>query len=112
MPRFVVLQHSKDSGAHFDLMLENDGVLVTFSFPVFPTPGAAGEKIFDHRLDYLDIEGDLGKGEGVVARVESGTFDLLVLSSDALHAFFRGERLRGNLLLRRESGDTWRLDAG
>lgn len=110
MPRFVVLQHEKESGAHFDLMFENEGVLVTFSFAAFPGPGSTGEKIFDHRRTYLDFEGDIGEGRGRVTRVESGTYDLLSLSSDAMFAFLRGDRLRGNVRLARVSGDAWRLD--
>ncbi len=111
MPRFVVLRHEKESSAHFDFMLENEGILVTFSFPEFPAPGAPCEKICDHRIEYLDLEGDIGEGKGVVARVESGSFDLISLSPDAVFAFLRGERLRGNVRLTHESGDTWRLDA-
>ncbi len=111
MPRFVILRHEKDTSAHFDLMLENESVLVTFSFPEFPAPGAACEKICDHRLDYLEFEGDIGEGKGAVARVDGGSFDLISLSPDAVYAFLRGGRLRGNVRLARGSGDAWQLDA-
>ena len=109
MPRFVVLRHEKESGAHFDLMLEHEGALLTFSFRVFPSPGAAGERLADHRLAYLDLEGDVGSGKGRVARVESGSFDMIGVDEDAVFVFLRGERLRGNARLVRESNDAWRL---
>jgi hypothetical protein len=109
MPRFVVLRHEKDRAAHFDFMLEREGVLLTFSFADFPAAGAACERIADHRLAYLDFEGDIGEGKGVVARADGGTFDLLGESEDAVFVCVRGERLRGNVKLMRESGDTWRL---
>lgn len=109
MPRFVVLRHERKSAAHFDLMLEHEGALLTFSFREFPSPGAAGERLADHRLAYLDIEGDIGEGKGRVARVESGSFDVIGIDEDSLSVFLRGERLRGNARLVRESKDTWRL---
>ncbi len=112
MPRFVVLRHEKESGAHFDLMLEHEGVLLTFSFREFPSSGATGERLADHRVAYLDLEGDIGEGKGVVARVESGSFDMMDIEEDAVFVFLRGERLRGNARLARESGDTWRLEVG
>ncbi len=113
MPNFVVLRHEKAPGAsgHFDLMLEHGGVLLTFSFREFPSPGASGERLADHRLAYLDIEGDIGPGKGRVARVESGSFDMMDVEENAVSVFLRGGRLRGNVRLARESGDTWRLTA-
>ena len=110
MPRFVVLKHERKTGAHFDLMLESSGVLITYSFPVFPSPGAACERLADHRIDYLDFEGDIGEGKGVVTRVESGTFDLLSVEDNAVFAFLRGERLRGDVRLRQQQEDTWTFE--
>ena len=111
MPRFVVLRHEKEGGAHFDLMLENQGVLLTFSFAALPSAGASCERIFDHRLEYLDIEGELGEQKGRVGRVERGTFDLLALDDEALHVYLRGERLSGGFRLVKQAGDAWVLDA-
>lgn len=109
MPRFVVLKHEEEAGLHFDLMLEQAGVLVTFAFAEFPAPGATGEQIADHRLEYLKFEGDIGGGKGVVTRVERGSYDLLFSSPDEFFAFLRGARLRGNIRLRR-AGDAWKLE--
>ena len=111
MPRFVVLRHEKDETSHFDLMLESGGVLLTFSFAGFPAAGASGERIFDHRLKYLDFEGGLAGRKGRVTRVDRGTFDLLSLADEALHVHLRGERLSGGFRIVKGAGDAWVLDA-
>jgi hypothetical protein len=103
MPRFVVLEHAKDTESHFDLMLEHGGVLLTFSFAEFPASPATCRRLFDHRLAYLDFEGEIEDGKGRVARVESGRFDLLNLAPDAICVHLRGIRLQGVFHLAREA---------
>ncbi len=110
MPRFVVLKHEKESGAHFDLMLENEGVLLTYCFPAFPSPGASCERLADHRIEYLDYEGEVGGDRGTVTRVEGGTFDLLSAEDNAVFAFLRGDRLQGEVRLRLQNEDTWTFE--
>ncbi len=110
MPRFVVLKHETASGAHFDLMLENERALLTYSFAAFPEPGASCDRLADHRIDYLDYEGNVLGGRGAVTRVESGTFDLLSSGDSAVFAFLRGERLRGAVRLIRRHEDAWTFE--
>ncbi|HUU43910.1 MAG TPA: DNA polymerase ligase N-terminal domain-containing protein [Planctomycetota bacterium] len=111
MPRFVVLEHTRDSGSHFDLMLEEGGALLTWSFEGFPATGMSCRCLFDHRLRYLDYEGDIGGGRGTVKRVDSGTFDMLARMDDCLYITLRGERLRGNHRLTKSTGDDWTFEA-
>ena len=111
MPRFVVLEHQTDAGAHFDLMLEHEGVLLTWSFASFPAPGAQCKSLFDHALRFLDTEGPLRNAPGSVRRVESGTFDLTARRADAVHVTLAGARLSGDFQLTQSPDGVWTFDA-
>ena len=111
MPRFVVLKHTQDEGEHFDLMLEEGETLLTWSFDAFPESGLTCKCLFDHRLRYLDFEGDIGGSRGSVARVESGTFDMIARMPESFHIALRGARLRGNFRLVQSDEDVWTLTA-
>jgi uncharacterized protein involved in type VI secretion and phage assembly len=52
--------------------------------PSDPAWDGAGERIADHRVRYLDYEGELGSGRGSVERVESGTVLTLEHQDDRL----------------------------
>ncbi len=109
MPRFVVLKHTKGSESHFDLMLEQGGVLLTFSFEGFPEVGADCERIFDHRLTYLDFEGDIGEDRGTVERVESGSYEILSQDDKNVEVELSGDRLKGSFRLTMRGPDRWVL---
>ncbi len=83
MARTVLLLHElPDGSAHHDWMLEAPGVVVdparvlTFRIGLGQGPrGEAafhGERLSDHRADYLTYEGPVSGGRGVVSRVISG----------------------------------------
>lgn len=83
--RYVLLRHECPPdyrvGSHWDLMLERDGVLLTWSLQQLPAQwgGDAGERIeaerlADHRLAYLDYEGPVSGNRGAVTRVAGGEF--------------------------------------
>jgi hypothetical protein len=82
MPRFVVLWHECEPTAgrqvdsHYDLMLEADGVLRTWAIARWPEVGesVSAEPLVDHRLAYLDYEGELSGGRGSVKRIDRGEF--------------------------------------
>ena len=85
--QFVILRHELPStsarGSHWDLMLENQGVLLTWELPNLP-PGplpASFEQLGirrlpDHRIDYLEYEGPVSNDRGTVQRVDSGEYQL------------------------------------
>ncbi|MGH7139665.1 MAG: DNA polymerase ligase N-terminal domain-containing protein [Pirellulales bacterium] len=110
--RFVILRHDCPRGLHWDFMLEADGVLRTWALDAEPvgrlTCGA--EPLADHRLAYLDYEGEVSEGRGTVARFDSGTYRLRRDDAEGLIVELRGARLRGEATLLRESGDQrWRF---
>ena len=114
MPRFVVLRHElpPDSprGSHFDLMLEQNGVLRSWACEALPAPGQTveAEQLADHRLAYLEYEGPVSGDRGSVSRVAAGDFELIAESSEELRVRLSTDRLRGTLTIQRMSGDPQR----
>ena len=124
MPRYVVQQHFRDEEDwHFDLMLEAAGALVTFSSH---TPPEAREALpclvrhlGDHRLAYLEYEGEISGGRGWCRIHDRGTLEwleptdpALLPSADEIRIRLAGEKADGTFQLVREpaSGtDYWRL---
>jgi hypothetical protein len=109
MPRYVVLHHQFPAGhariAHWDLMLEHDGVLRTWALPGEPRAGTTlwAEALADHRLAYLDYEGPVSADRGWVQRWDQGTYALHASTDERLEATLTGERLVGSLRLERGS---------
>ena len=82
---------------HWDLMLEQNGVLRTWR--LHREPDAAGpivaEPLPDHRLAYLDYEGEVSGGRGHVARVEAGACEITVCDDQRWVVEFVGAVWRG-----------------
>lgn len=107
MPRFVVLEHDHPC-LHWDLMLENQGVLRTWRLPAPPRDEpAAATALGDHRLMYLDYEGPVSGDRGVVRRWDTGECVVLELSDEVCRARLLGANWRGEVELRRGAGDQW-----
>jgi predicted amidohydrolase len=112
--RYAVLRHeAADGAAHFDFFVEQDGRLVSWrlesALPERRDIAMAAERSFDHRLAYLDFEGDLGAGRGSVQAVERGVCRCLIAQA-GLFLFQLGGR--GKLVVKRLAGperDLWRF---
>lgn len=111
MPRFVVLEHNHPM-LHWDLMLESGDVLRTWRLvePLRQGEAIAATAAFDHRLIYLEYEGPVSGGRGRVLRRESGTFAWQVQNADRVEVRLTGQRLRGDLRLKRVEGDNWQAE--
>ena len=128
MPRFVILRHETEKDqprpAHWDLMMERGSALMTWALEEFPEAGVTitGERLLDHRLEYLEYEGPLSDDRGCVSRTASGDYETLsageTLSEDAaaLSVLMRGEIVGGSELfwkaefkLTDASNQSWRL---
>jgi DNA polymerase ligase (LigD)-like protein len=117
MPRFVVVLHETPSGharpTHFDLMLESDDALLTWSLREIPTSGsvAMAEQLPNHRLMYLDYEGPVSNDRGHVRRVDGGEFESVERSETRYEVDLRGEKLRGRLVLEQDAVEAhrWRV---
>ena len=81
--RFALLHHAVQPGAarldHWDLMFENQGVLVTFELERFPVAQhvLGTRRLPDHSLHYLDYEGDISGNRGQVMRLDRGVYQLV-----------------------------------
>lgn len=126
--RFVILHHTyadqqagSASGEHWDLMLERDGILMTWQLLTEPKGAESlpirARRIGDHRLAYLTYEGPLSGDRGHVRRIDAGTVEFHEIAPDRLTACKRalpvtlgGSRLAGRFVLRPGGdGDEWVL---
>ncbi len=112
--RYVILHHRLDDGEHWDLMLEQGDVLLTWQLlrlPIdpsnYPVPA---RRIGDHRRAYLDYEGPLTGNRGVVRRVDSGSLDSIEDTAQGLRIVLSGMRLNGSFVLRQQAQD-WTFEA-
>jgi hypothetical protein len=126
MPRFVLLRHEcpPESGkpSHWDLMLEQNGALLTWSLAELPGAwkgepadaeatkhGVHATRLADHRLAYLDYEGAVSNDRGHVKRVAQGDYSTLAQSDAQLDVRMDSETVDGRVRLTRQSGDGWTL---
>jgi len=102
MPRFVVLLHEPppgySRGTHYDLMLEFGPVLRTWALSELPVVGRTlvADRLPDHRLAYLDFEGQTAS-VGQVRRVAAGEYRLLDESPGAVVVMLMRSDLQGRL---------------
>lgn len=111
MPRYAILEHDHPQ-LHFDLLLESGDVLWTWRLPCLPRPGEVldAERVFDHRLVYLEYEGPISGQRGTVLRRDQGTFEWLSCQEGHLEARLDGVKLHGLLRLMRQEGEHWRCE--
>ncbi|MGE0609876.1 MAG: DNA polymerase ligase N-terminal domain-containing protein [Pirellulales bacterium] len=115
MPRFVLLEHAPGPAGpqalHWDLMLEVDGVLWTWALSRLPAITAGtieAQRLPDHRLAYLDYEGPISGGRGMVTRIAGGGFDLLSQTDDELRVKLIASSCNGIATLRHDASESSR----
>ena len=108
MPRFVVLEHDWPA-PHLDLFLDAGAALLAWKLPADFSPLIPAVILPNapHRRDYLDHEGAVAGGRGVVVRWDFGEFEWLVESEDVLKADFAGQVLSGAFEWRRSDTGVW-----
>ncbi|MEN1679237.1 MAG: DNA polymerase ligase N-terminal domain-containing protein [Planctomycetota bacterium] len=123
MPRYVLLRHECPpdyrDGPHWDLMLEYAGVLRTWSLLTLPSAWADGvgeaevraDRLPDHRIAYLDYEGEVSGNRGHVKRIGTGEFQWQIDEADRVEVTTTGD-LVGEWQLERLDADRWRLSIG
>lgn len=102
MPRWALLKHDTPDGDwHYDWLIERspgDERLLTFRVKVRPDDPAVrsfdAHKLPDHRSAYLDFQGEVSGGRGVVARVGEGSATVIERTdlSVEVHLLVQGER--------------------
>ena len=105
--RFVILHHRLDAGEHWDLMLEQGDVLLTWQLLRNPTVlvnyPIPARRTGDHRKAYLDYEGPLTGNRGTVRRVDSGSLDSIEDTAQGLRIVLTGKRLCGSFTLQQQA---------
>jgi bifunctional non-homologous end joining protein LigD len=102
---FVVQEHHARR-LHYDLRLENDGVLKSWAVPK-GVPEKPGEKRLavqteDHPLEYAGFEGTIPEGQygaGTVRIWDKGIYQQKVWDKDKIEVLLQGTRLTGRYVL-------------
>jgi hypothetical protein len=91
-------------------MLEHAGALLTWAVAEPPMSGKeqSAERLADHRLAYLDFEGELTGNRGSVRRWDAGTCQIERVAEDEVWANIKGVKLKGRMTARR-SRDAWSI---
>jgi hypothetical protein len=107
MRRFVLLEHRWD-GVHWDLMLEDGPVLRTWAIdaPVVAGVELPARALADHRPLYLEYEGEVSGGRGVVRRLDRGPYEPLIWTPERVRVILRGSQLVGTAELRTVGSDS------
>lgn len=103
---FALLEHTTGSDRHWDLLVEVPGAerLPTWRLAANPLEAAGAvraERIADHRRVYLEFEGELTGGRGVVRRLDRGSAVVETIRQDEAAFTLAGERLRGGFEITR-----------
>jgi hypothetical protein len=115
MPRYVILLHELPEGheraRHWDLMLEQEGVLRTWALAGEPAAELACEarELADHRLAYLDYEGPVSGDRGQVTRWDRGQYRVLEQAADQVVLELAGPKLQATVTLARRHDHFWRV---
>jgi hypothetical protein len=94
--RFVILHHQLPTDEHWDVMLETESALTTWSIPPQCLSGSSfvcpASLLQPHRKDYLDYEGEISGNRGQVSRIDAGIYEQTSPEKFILHGtFFYGK---------------------
>jgi len=113
--RFVIQQHDA-TRLHWDLRLEDDGVLLSWALPrglpLTPDRNHLAVHTEDHPIEYLTFEGDIPEGEYGAGRMfvwDRGEYEPSELTDTKLVVTLRGERTHGRYALFRTRGRDWMI---
>ncbi len=70
------------------------------------------KRLDDHRLTYLDFEGEVDKDRGRVTRIEFGDMEPLEQNDEVQHVNLVGQAFAATLYLEHDRGQFWRLSVG
>lgn len=112
--RFVILYHQVGPNTdrdhdHWDLMFEFENNLKTWALNAnpFTSTSISATQLTDHRLIYLEYQGDVGGGRGVVSQLECGEYTLESSSADQFVAKLAGKNFIGSVKLSRIENNRW-----
>lgn len=113
---FVVHRHHA-SRLHYDLRLEQDGVLKSWAVPkgLPPRPGIMrlAVNVEDHPLDYVNFEGAIPKGEyggGMMWRFAQGRYEITRQKKDGFYFRLQSPELNAEYRMHRSKDNQWLLE--
>lgn len=113
---FVVHRHHA-SRLHYDLRLEQSGVLKSWAVPkgLPPRPGIRrlAVNVEDHPLDYVNFEGAIPKGEyggGMMWRFAQGRYEITKEKKDGFYFRLQSRELNGEYRTHRTKENQWLLE--
>ena len=110
--RYVVQEHKQENGVHWDLMLEDNGVLITFQMahpPSLMPEKCSIQKIFDHPLRFLHYEGPVQNHTGCVKIADSGTYEARSFTDTEIQICFAGAILQNSYHMVEENHNLWSM---
>ena len=113
--RFVVQEHHA-TALHWDLRLERDGVLVSWSvpkgIPVDPRQNHLAVHTEDHPIEYLEFSGEIPRGNygaGSMFIWDAGTYEYEKFDEREVMVTFHGGRVEGRYVLFQTGGKNWMI---
>jgi bifunctional non-homologous end joining protein LigD len=113
--RFVVQEHHA-TALHWDLRLERDGVLVSWSvpkgIPADPRQNHLAVHTEDHPIEYLEFSGDIPRGNygaGSMTIWDAGTYEAQKFEDREVMVTFHGRRIEGRYVLFQTDGRNWMI---
>ena len=113
--RFVVQEHHA-TALHWDLRLERDGVLVSWSvpkgIPADPRQNHLAVHTEDHPIEYLEFSGEIPRGNygaGSMTILDAGTYDCQKFEDREVMVTFHGRRVEGRYVLFQTDGRNWMI---
>jgi bifunctional non-homologous end joining protein LigD len=114
--RFVIQKHDA-SNLHYDLRLEENGVLTSWaipkSIPSLPQIKRLAIRTEDHPLPYLTFEGDIPAheyGGGRMWIFDTGTYQMVKKSENAYRIILEGKYIRGEYTLVHTQDSQWIIE--
>lgn len=114
--RFVIQRHHA-AHIHYDLRLEQNGVLTSWAVPkgMPPIPGVKrlAVKTEDHPLSYLSFEGNIPKGEyggGTMWVYAEGKYEVTKEKKDGFYFRLSGKQLNAEYRIHLMKGKEWLLE--
>lgn len=115
MRRFAILEHRWE-GVHWDFLVEDGPALRTWAIdsPIVEDADLPARALPAHRRVYLEYEGEISGGRGVVRRWDEGTCEVVEWGEGRVRLAVRGGQLVGSVELwcTEEEGRPWRFRLG
>lgn len=114
MPCCVILHHETPDDAavdsHLDFMLQANDELLTWRWDTIPQDIQifVASRLANHRIDYLTLEGKLSDNRGTVTRIDQGTFEPAIESSQQQFSIFiQTTKFQGELVAKAICEQRW-----